>query len=164
MFRKIIIACSVVALAGCARSSAIPLSADTIQLTTSAARVCGATGAQSAAVRRASIETLQRGFDRFLILGGGYENDIRVVGHTPVVANTTGTAVAYGGNGYGTAYGQSQTTYSGGQPIVAGSHKQGLTVKMFKDGDPAGANAVSARSTLGPNWQDAIKEGGNGFC
>jgi hypothetical protein len=31
-------------------------------------------------------------------------------------------------------------------------------VKMFKDGDPKGANAVSARTTLGPKWQEADQE------
>jgi len=38
---------------------------------------------------------------------------------------------------------------------IAGSHDQGLIVKMFKDGDPKGANAISARATLGPKWQES---------
>mgnify|MGYP003694576267 CR=1 FL=1 len=31
---------------------------------------------------------------------------------------------------------------------------RGLIVKMFKEGDPKGANAISARATLGPKWQE----------
>ena len=58
-----------------------------------------------------------------------------------------------------TASGHSTTTYTGGNPIVGGSHDQGLIVKMFKDGDPKGATAIPARATLGPKWQEAIKEG-----
>ena len=31
---------------------------------------------------------------------------------------------------------------------------------MFKDGDPKGANAIPARATPSPKWQEAIKESG----
>jgi hypothetical protein len=153
------------ALGGCTKSSAIPLAADTVQITTSAAPVCGAAGAQSVAIRRAAIETINRGYDTFMVVGGGYRNNGGVIGYTPVVAHTAGTATAYGGPGYyATAYGNSTTTYSGGRPIIAGSHDQGLVIKMFKNGDPAGAKAVSARGTLGPNWKQAIREDTRGTC
>ena len=39
---------------------------------------------------------------------------------------------------------------------TAQSHNQGLVGKMFREGDPAGDNALSARETLGPSWQDAV--------
>jgi hypothetical protein len=149
---------------GCTNSSAVPLAADTVQITTSAAPVCGAAGAQSVALRRAAIETINRGYDKFIVVGGGYQNNVGVIGHTPVVAQTAGAATAYGGPGYATAYGNSTTTYSGGQPIIAGSHDQGLVIKLFKNGDPAGANAVSARGTLGPDWKQATTEGTRGTC
>jgi hypothetical protein len=145
---------------GCTNSSAIPLSADTVQITTSAAPVCGATGAQSVAIRRAAIETITRGYDSFVVVGGGYQNNVGVIGYTPVVAHTSGVATAYGGM----AHGHATTTYSGGQPIIAGSHNQGLVIKMFRADNPAGANAVSARRTLGPNWRQAIEEDRRGTC
>jgi hypothetical protein len=63
-----------------------------------------------------------------------------------------------------TASGHSTTTYTGGNPIVGGTHDQGLIVKMFKDGDPKGANAISARGTLGPKWQEALKESAATTC
>jgi hypothetical protein len=35
---------------------------------------------------------------------------------------------------------------------------------MIKNGDPKGANAISARGTLGPKWQEAIKESAATTC
>jgi hypothetical protein len=134
----------------------MPLSADTFQLITSAAPVCGRAGAQSVAFRRAAIETINRGFDRFVILDAAAANNVRVAGYTPVQAHTTGAV--YGNTMTAT------TTYSGGYPIVAGSHDQGLVVKMFKNDDPRGANAISARGTLGPKWEAAVKESAATAC
>ena len=110
------------------------------------------------AFRQASVETIRRGYDRFLIVGGQYRNDVGVVGYTPVTAQTTGYATATGYGNTATAYGSATTTYSGGQPIIAGSHRQGLVVKMFRDNDPAGKNALSARAELGPKWAELVKD------
>jgi hypothetical protein len=143
-------------LSGCANSGVMPLSEDTVQITTSAAPICGAAGAQQVAVRRAAIETLQRGYDRFIIMGAGYQNQVGVVGYTPVQAQTTGVAT---GNVF-----SAQTTYSGGYPIVAGHHVEGLVVKMFHEGDPGAAKAVSARATLGPDWRQLMQQGTRTTC
>ena len=154
--RKLVVFAAALALCGCAQSSTMPLSADTFQLLASAAPVCGTAGAQRVAVRRAAIETINRGFDKFVILNAAAANNVRVVGQTPVQAHTTG--MVYGNTLTAT------TTYSGGYPIVAGTHDQGLVVKMFKNGDLRGANAISARDTLGPKWQEAVKEGAATTC
>lgn len=145
-------------LAGCASSAVMPIAADTIQITTSAAEACGATGAKTVAIRRAAIETINRGYDRFIVLGAQASNDVRVIGQTPIVANTYGSANAYGSGGMYSASGQSTTIYSGGEPVVARHYDQGITIKMFRDGDPAASNAVSARGTLGPEWPELIKQ------
>ena len=142
----------------------MPHSANTFSLVASAAPVCGSTGAQNVAVRRAAVETINRGYDKFVIMNAASRNNVRVVGHTPVQAHTVGTSTATGYGNMATAYGQSTTTYTGGHPIIAGSHDQGLLVKMFKDGDPAGANAISARASLGANWKDAVKDGNATIC
>ena len=149
------------ALAGCAKSSAIPLSNDTIQLTTGAAPVCGQVGAQAVAGKQAAIETIRRGYDRFAISGGQYTNDVQVIGYTPVQANTvtTGSVHAYGNSAYGSA--RSNTMVTGGEPIIGGTHNQGLIVKMFKADDPAGSNAVDARASLGPDWAKYVESGVN---
>jgi hypothetical protein len=114
----------------------MPLSQDTFRLLTSAAPVCGPVGAQNVAIRRAAIETINRGFDRFVILDAASADTVRVVGYSAA----TGT------------------------PIFAGGHSQGLIVKMFKDSDPNGANAISARAALGAKWEDAIKESASTTC
>lgn len=151
-------------LCACAKSSTMPLSLDTIRITSSAAPICGATGAQSVATRRASIETIKRGFDKFLILDSASQNNVGVIGYTPVQANTTGYTTGSIHGGYLNANHSATTTYSGGQPIIGGTHDQGLIVKMFKDGDPAGAQAISARAQLGAKWQDAVEEYSIGTC
>ena len=136
----------------------MPLAQDTIQITSSAAPLCGATGAQNVAVQRAAAETIRWGYDRFVIIGSQYQNNVGVVGYTPVTAQTTGSVTANRFGNQTTAYGNSTTTYSGGQPITGGKHNQDLVVKMFKDADPGASNAVSARETLGPKWQDAVAQ------
>ena len=79
-------------LSACASSSVMQFNADTVQITTSAAPACGAAGAEKVAYQRAAIETIKHGFDRFIITGAGAQNNVRVVGTTPLQAHTTGTA------------------------------------------------------------------------
>ena len=152
------------ALAGCASTSVMPLSADTIQVTAQADPDCGPTGAQRAALKRAAVETLRQGFDSFVVLGVQQANNTRVVGYTPVQAQTTTNAA---GSSYGNASfvsGQSTTTYTGGQAMIGGSYDQVLTVQMFRSGDPGFERAISARATLGPDWQKAVASKQDDFC
>ena len=132
------------AIVGCVRSAVMPLAADTVQITTDAAPVCGRTGAQNVAFQRAAVETIKRGFDKFIVLGG--QSDSSLAGFTPVTASRIGNTVIVGG----------------GVPMVR--HGTGIVIKMFRDGDPAGANAIDARGSLGPKWQDAVREGGTVTC
>jgi hypothetical protein len=48
------------------------------------------------------------------------------------------------------------TTYQPGMPVVAGSHDQSFAIRMFKEGEPSAANALSARMALGPDWQQQV--------
>jgi hypothetical protein len=139
MYRVISIAAFSAALVACAGTSTIPLAQDTFQITASTAPVCGSAGAEQVAFKQAAVQTIRRGYDRFMIIGGQASSN--VVGATPIVVQRTG---------YGSAM------VSGGQPMVA--HGQGLVVKMFRDGDPAGANALSARQSLGPDWEEISKK------
>lgn len=147
--RKLLSCAIALAAAGCASSTTMPVAQDIVVISSQAAPVCGSVGAQKVAIKQAAVETIRRGYDRYLIVGGEYRNDVGVVGYTPVMAHTTGSV--YGNNISAT------TTYSGGEPIIAGSHRQGLVVKMFRDNDPAGANALSARTELGPKWAEIVK-------
>lgn len=159
--RTILICVLTVALSACVRTSTMPLAADTVQITARAAPACGAEGAEKVAIKQAAIETLKAGYDRFIVIGGAAQNNVAVVGTTPVVANTYGSATAYGYGNTATAYGQSTTTYSGGTPIFAGSRDQSLVVKMFHASDPQSVNALDAKVLLGPDWQTAMNEKNN---
>jgi hypothetical protein len=140
------------------------LDANTVQISTSAAPVCGAQGAQQVATTRAAIETITRGYDRYVILGAQAQNNVGVVGYTPITANSygSGTVNAYGNTA--TYNGQTNTFVTGGQPIIAGSHDQALTIRMFGASDPQGANAVDARHVLGPDWQKIVAKGPKATC
>lgn len=145
-------------LSGCASTSVMQTDANTIALTTAAAPICGSAGAQKVAYQRAAIETINHGFDRFIIVGGAAENNVKVVGTTPVQATTYGSV---SGSIYGNSFsgsGSSNTFVTGGQPIIAGSHDQQLLVKMYKDDDPLAASAVPARGVLGPDWATIVQK------
>jgi hypothetical protein len=151
-------------MTGCASSSVMQLDANTVEISTSAAPACGSQGAQRVAVKNAAIETLRRGYDRYVILGAQAENNVGVVGHTPLTANTYGSGTINTYSNQATYNGQSNTYYSGGQPIIAGTHDQKLAVRMFKGDDPQAANAVDARQVLGPEWQKAVTKGAGATC
>jgi hypothetical protein len=150
-----------VVLSGCARTSVLPLSSDTFQITSSAAIACGAQGAQKIALRRAAKETLRNGFDKFVIMGAQAQNNTGVVGYTPMTANTYGSATATTYGNMTSVSGSATTNYYGGQPIYGGSFDQGLVVKAFRADDPQGANAISARKVLGAEWQKEMNENEN---
>lgn len=62
------------------------LSRGVVQISTSAAPACGSSGARSVAMQAAAIETLRQGYDGYVVLGLGSDNNVRVVGVTPVTA------------------------------------------------------------------------------
>jgi len=135
-------------LSGCVSTSVTPFAADTVQINTSADPVCGGEGAQKVAMTDAAIATINSGYDSFIILGAQAQNNVRVVGYTPVEAHTQS-------NSDGTSY----TTVSGGQPIVGGTHDHSVVVKMFHAADPNAANAIPARGYLGADWQQIVAKG-----
>jgi hypothetical protein len=135
-------------LSGCVSTSVIPFSENTVQINTSADPVCGGAGAQKEAMTDAAITTIKSGYDSFIIQGMQAQNNVRVVGYTPIEAHTTS-------NGDGT----STTTVSGGQPIVGGTHDHSIVVQMFHASDPNAANSIPARGYLGPDWQNIVAKG-----
>lgn len=161
---RVFVATLLSGLTACASSSVMDVASDTIVINTAAAPACGQRGAQDVAVKRAAYETLRRGYDKYVILGAQAQNNVGVVGYTPRVANTysTGTLNTYGNTG--TYSGSSNTYYSGGQPIIAGSHDQQLAVRMFRTGDPGAERAVDARQVLGPEWQTVLSKGPGSTC
>jgi len=106
--RFVYLAICSVTLVGYVSTSTMPLAQDTVQITARAAPACGSDGVQKIAFRQASVETIKRGFDSFIIVGGGYGNNIGVVGYTPVTANTYASATATGYGNHATAYGNEE--------------------------------------------------------
>lgn len=164
MLGRTVAAIAVLALCGCASSSVMDVASDTVTISTSAAPACGQRGAQEVAVRRAAYETLRRVFDKYVILDADAQSNVGVVGYTPLTSNTysSGTLNTYGN--IGTYSGSSNTYYSGGQPIIGGTHDQKLAVKMFRQSDPGAARAVDARRVLGPEWQSIVAKGPGSTC
>jgi hypothetical protein len=121
-------------LTACASVSTIPLSKDTFQITSNAVGACGPGGAQKVAFQQAAAETIRRGYDSFQIMGTDRQSQLETA------------SIWAGATNYGHSY------------------SQGLTVKMYHDGDPSGAQAISARETLGPKWQEAIKTESSYSC
>ncbi len=141
-------------LTACVSTDATPIAQDAVVVSSSAAPVCGQQGARKIAFARAATETLRRGYDKFIIVGGQAESDIRIVGTTPVY----GTTNVQGNLTGSTFYGTGSTTVYGGQPIYGGRHKQDFVIKMFRYSDAGAANALDARAELGPEWEKKIQQ------
>ncbi len=140
-------------ISGCASASSVRMSEREIMVQSTAAPACGTEGAMKAAQKQAAIETIKAGYDRYIIVGTSSSNNV----HTdvvPGVANTYGNANFYGNS----ATFNSTTTYTP-MVITSGHFNQGFVVRMFKNGEPGAAQAVSARAVLGPKWADSVKRG-----
>lgn len=148
--RRIAAVITALIVTSCASSSVIPLTQDTLRISSEAELECGVSSVQKIAFQQAAIETIRRGYDRFIVIGDDHSRDIGVAGSTPAVAQTTGSTFGGGFN--------ATTTYSGGSPLIYGWNTQGLVVKMFKEDDPAARNALVARNELGANWAELIKK------
>ena len=105
----------------------------------------------------AAVETLRRGYDSFIITGANSQNNVNVIQTAPTASYSSGTFNTYGN----TTYGNVNTNYTGGGPIVTGSRDSGLTVVMLKKGDPGYSNGVDARTVLGPDWKKLAEKGIN---
>lgn len=142
------------AITGCAGGQAVRTSGNTMIIQVGAAPVCGGQGALRVAQQLAAIETIRAGYDRYIIVGAQSQNNV-VVSQGPGSYQTQGT---YTGNSQSGFY-NATTSYRPGPTVVAGSHDQGLAVTMFREGEPGASNAIPARETLGPQWQDKVKNG-----
>ena len=142
-------------LTACVSSSVTPLSQNQFILNTSAAPVCGSAGSAQVASRMAAVETLRRGFDRYVIQGAQSQNNVQTYYAPPTGSFTNASFTGYGN----TVYGSGTTTYYGGGPMVMGTHDTGLAVLMLRSGEPGYNNALDARAVLGPEWQELLERG-----
>ena len=144
-------------LIGCARTSVMQVSQNEFMLTTSAAPICGTTGSQQVAQTMAAVETLRRGYARYIILGAGSQNNVSVIQTGPTYANTYGSATVVGN----TAYGSATTYYGGQQTMFVGTHDTAMRVVMLNPGDRGFDQGVDAKLVLGPEWQEKMNDGVN---
>ncbi|MCX8568721.1 MULTISPECIES: hypothetical protein [Hyphomicrobiales] len=149
-----ICAFSCLILASCASSNTIKTSSSTAIVQTSAEAMCGGAGAANVAQKQAAIETLKAGFDRYIIFDSAASSDVQVT-QMPGSYQTSGTAMIYGNRA--TYHGNTQ--YIPGPTIVSGGYQQSFAIKMFREGESGASDAVSARETLGPKWQQLVKVG-----
>ena len=136
------------ALTGCARTSTVPVGADTIEITVHVGTICDGSDAERLARRHAAVETIRRGFDDYVVTGsvGGDH----VAEAEPATARTT----LSGGSG--------RTLFSEDAPLLA--HHRMLTVRMFRAGAGDSAETVSARTVLGDEWEAVAAKGAPNTC
>ena len=130
-------------LAGCARTSTVPVDADTIEIAVRVAAICDGRDAERLARRQAAVETIRRGFDDYVVvdsLGGDHVAD-----DTPATART---------NLFGDG---TRALFSEDAPLLA--HHRVLTVRMFRAGEGDSTATVSARALLGDHWQTLVTKG-----
>ncbi|MGA8170380.1 MAG: hypothetical protein WB816_06055 [Methylocystis sp.] len=133
-------------LSGCAKTAFMPFDGDIGHLAV-AGETCGFNKAQTTALRRAAaIETINRGYDRFMLFKGQGPDA------PPVLI-----AGAYTNNCADPGSAESLRLYGRMSSIAADSCGQSVTIKMFRDADPLATYAVSSRQTLGSDWRSVTE-------
>lgn len=122
-------------LAACTQTSIQPLTQNSFKVATDAAPACGREGARNVAFQSAAIEVIRRGGDKFI-----------------VVADRSGSQLS--GVGYDQFTGF--TAYS--------TNQQDMVIQMLSQGDPQFQNGLSARESLGADWQAIVAEGTPNTC
>lgn len=133
--RNYAIAVSLFFVAGCVETSVQPLTKSSFKVSTEAEDMCGAKGTRAIAFREAAIEVIRRGADHFIVVG-----------------DQSGSAITGG----------MFTTYGGFQTY--GTNTQDMVVQIVQKGDPRYKDALSARQTLGPDWQEIVAKGSSDTC
>ncbi len=140
---------SVVAVVGCAKTDAIPLSANEVQILVDAAPACGATGAQRLAATVAAVETVRRGFDRFVVTAVNGKSLASAIWTSPSATTDVSSKV---------------TVSSGGWASISRRHQNTMRIRMTRRGDRGAERAIDARAHLGPKWRETVKDGASAFC
>lgn len=135
MTREFTVAALLMLLSGCAETSIQPLTQSSFKVSTEAEDLCGAKGTREIAFREAAIEVIRRGADRFIVVSDQSRSAI-----------TGGVFDSYGGFD------------------TIGTNTQDMTIQVVQKGDPRFNDALSARQTLGPDWQQIVAKGPSDTC
>lgn len=135
MFPKKTVLLSALILAACVETAVQPLTQSSFKIATEAEDMCGAKGTREIAFKTAAIEVIKRGGDRFIVVGDQSRSTVD--------------------GGFFTGYGGFDTY---------GANMQDMVIQIVGKGDPNYSNALSARQTLGPNWQEIVAKGSPDTC
>ena len=126
------------ALAGCVHTEEMPLAPNVVRLDTRASGLLfqGQAGPQT--LRRAAELTLQNGYTHFRLDQASTSQGSQYSGSI-----TSGSATAYGNNGYAVVNGSAVST-----PIYRPTSNVGVTVVMFHANEPGANGAFVAANVL----------------
>ena len=155
LLRILVIATFPVLASSCASTSFTQLARNQAVVSTSAAPVCHTSGAAEVARQGAAIATLNQGFERFIIIGYGAEDNTRIVSTGPTYATTSGSFNRLGNS----VYGSSTTRFGGQSTFIAGRNDAQLHIVMLNRGDPGFDDGLDAKQALGTDWEKKVKDG-----
>lgn len=135
MLKSFVAIAALAAVSACATTDIQPLTATSFKIATTAAPACGPSGARMVANQAAAIEVIKRGGDRFVFVSENTSSQL--------------TGLSY-------------SAYTGLQTY--NSNSQGLVVQMLSKGQRGYSNGLSARQTLGANWQEVVAKGIPNTC
>lgn len=151
---SLIVLCSLAVFAsGCTKNTILQTAQNQALISTSAAPVCGTTGAMRVAGEMAAVATLRQGYTRFIIGDASSDSNVQMV-QIQSGSYTTGTVNTFGN----TSYGNFQTSYNT-MPMFIGRHNTQLLVFMFNPGEPGFDQALDAKITLGEDWEEKVING-----
>lgn len=133
---------SALAVSGCNRSDVVQRGPEHIEVYGIAAPICEFSDADNLARQIAAIETIERGFDGYIVRKSYAGEGLRIR-YFPVEKRFRETVSV---------------------PGRSRSKVNAMYIELVKAGDPEMANAVNAREDLGPDWQAAVARGPESNC
>jgi hypothetical protein len=112
-------------------------------------------GAKEVAAKMAAVETIRRGYDRYIILGADAESSVSSHQSGPTYAMTNSTYRGYGNS----IYGSSTTQFGGSYTVYTGSNDAALEVLLLNKGEQYYGEGIDAKATLGADWQKLVDDG-----
>lgn len=147
-----VLALTVATVAGCKTTNDLQKQ---FVLRTSSAAGCGPAAAARVERELAAVETLRRGYDRFVIRGASTADSTKATVLNRADADAYASADVYRNSANGNT-----VAYFGNQKVLlSGAHEAALYVHMLAPRDPGYKSAIRAKKVLGENWKQIVKTG-----
>lgn len=137
-----LVLCAVLALVGCATTSEMPLAPNVVRLDTQASGLAFVGSVGEVTMLRAAEATLKRGYTHFRLQDASTAQGSRLVGVSGQ-SSGSGSASTFGNRTSGTFTGTSYQT-----PLYAPTANVGVTVVMFRAGEPGSEGAWEAADVV----------------